>query len=380
MSVEQALRGARPGTARPITSLGREIRLGTASMASSNGVFIDVDRINTKKYARERPALAMALTDYLLLVDVNPRKALDIAAESTVVAQYSDWWWKAKLGRCYFKLGMLREAEKQYKSSLKDQPMVSTYLELSNVYLRLDLPNTALEVLTSASEQFPTEPKLTLFRARIYDMLNNDEEAMQLYKLTLQHDASNIEAIACVAAHNFYADQPEMAMRFYRRLLQMGVNSAELWNNLGLCCFQASQYDVALHCFERALPLADDSNMADVWYNIGHVAIGIGDAGLAYQAFKVAVSVDPNHAEAHNNLGVLESRRKQFDAARSCYYTSLRLGRLFEPHFNAALLSHRSGDFQEAHKMATISKDIYPSHAETLELLKNLQEMLNSRS
>jgi tetratricopeptide repeat protein 8 len=61
------------------------------------------------------------------------------------------------------------------------------------------------------------------------------------------------------------------------------VNNTELWNNLGLCCFYASQYDMALHCFERALGLADDDNMADVWYNIGQIAIGIGDLGLAYQ-------------------------------------------------------------------------------------------------
>jgi len=39
-------------------------------------------------------------------------------------------------------------------------------------------------------------------------------------------------------------------------------------------------------------------------YNIGQVAIGIGDLGLAYQAFKIAVSVDSNHAESYNNLGV----------------------------------------------------------------------------
>jgi hypothetical protein len=35
--------------------------------------------------------------------------------------------------------------------------------------------------------------------------------------------------------------QPEVGLRFYRRLLQMGAVSPELWNNLGLSCFYASQ-------------------------------------------------------------------------------------------------------------------------------------------
>jgi lipoprotein NlpI len=48
---------------------------------------------------------------------------------------------------------------------------------------------------------------------------------------------------------------------------------------------------------------------ADVWYNLGHIAIGVGDLGLGYQAFKIAVSVDPQHAESYNNLGVLELRK-----------------------------------------------------------------------
>lgn len=53
----------------------------------------------------------------------------------------------------------------------------------------------------------------------------------------------------------------------------MGVYNAELFTNLGLCCFFAQQYDMTLNCFERALALASDENMADVWYNIGHVAL-----------------------------------------------------------------------------------------------------------
>ena len=65
---------------------------------------------------------------------------------------------------------------------------------------------------------------------------------------------------------------------FCSRLLQMGVYNAELFTNLGLCCFFAQQYDMTLNCFERALALASDENMADVWYNIGHVAVVNSDS------------------------------------------------------------------------------------------------------
>lgn len=67
-----------------------------------------------------------------------------------------------------------------------------------------------------------------------------------------------MEAIACIGMNHFYSDQPELSLRFYRRLLQMGINNAELFNNLGLCCFYAQQYDMTLACMERALSLADE--------------------------------------------------------------------------------------------------------------------------
>jgi tetratricopeptide repeat protein 8 len=50
--------------------------------------------------------------------------------------------------------------------------------------------------------------------------------------------------------------------------------------------------------------LAEDDNMADVWYNLGHIAIGIGDLALSEQCFKIAISVDSTHSEAYNNIGV----------------------------------------------------------------------------
>lgn len=341
MSLDRALQGARPGTSRPATTLGRQVRLGTASMQNSggdSGVFIDVGRLDLKRYAA-RPAIAKALCDYLLYHEHNPRAALELAAEATVACAFGDWWWKARLGKCYYQLGLFRDAEKQFESSLRQQDMVITLLELGKVYLRLDQPNTALERYERARDKFPGDTQLLVAAARVHDMLNDVDRSVAVYKDVLQLDASNIEAVACLAANYFYSDHPEVALRYYRRLLQMDVHTAELWCNLGLCCFYASQYDLTLSCFDRALALASDDCMADIWFNVGQVAVGIGDLGLAYQAFKIAVSVDSGHAEAFNNLGVLELRKGNLEQARANFQLAESLADfMFEPSYNRGAL------------------------------------------
>mmetsp|Transcript_29953 Transcript_29953/g.97554 ORF Transcript_29953/g.97554 Transcript_29953/m.97554 type:complete len:510 (+) Transcript_29953:54-1583(+) len=373
-TVEGAFQGGRPGTSRPVTSSGRFVRLGTASMVSeAGGPFINVDKLDLRKYAA-RPALARVLCDYIVYHDRNPKKALELAALATVQCDYQDWWWKARLGKAYYALGLLRDAEKQFKSSLTHQDMVASVLELCKVYIRIDQPNLALDCYNKAAETHVGETALILGAARVYDALNDMTQGVALYKKVLHYDAANVEAISCLAAHHFYTDQPEIALRFYRRLLQMGVSNTELWNNLGLCCFYASQYDMTLNCFERALALAGDDNMADVWYNIGQVAINIGDLGLAYQSFKIAISVDANHAESFNNLGVLELRKGNVEQARSNFQTGARLAEhMFEPYFNGGLLAFKLGDFQESHELASKALAAFPDHTDSKELLKQLR-------
>ncbi|KAJ9443391.1 Tetratricopeptide repeat protein 8 [Diplonema papillatum] len=374
-SVEAAFQGARPGSARPITAAGRFVRLGTASMRQETGrPFMNAERMDMKRKAT-RPTEAKVICDFLLYHDHNPMKALELASEATKAAEYNDWWWKARLGKCFHQLGLYRDAEKQFKSSLKTQEMISTYLELGKVFHKLDQPLTALELFEKGIERHPQDTHLLLACARIHEQLNNMEKGVAYYKQVLALDSSNSEAIACLATNHFYEDQPEIALRLYRRLLQMGVTNTELWNNLGLCCFYASQYDMTLSCFERALALASDENMADIWYNIGQVAIGIGDLGLAYQAFKVAISVDPNHAESFNNLGILELRKQNVDQARSNFQTASRLNpHIHEPLFNGGLLAFKLGDFQEAYTLTMKSLEQFPEHTESLELCKQLRQ------
>ena len=342
-------------------------------LSDPHGPFINVDRLDLRKYAA-RPALAKVLCDYLLYHEHNPKKALELAALATVSCSFGDWWWKARLGKAYYQLGLLRDAERQFKSALKEQRMVVTTLELGKVFLRLDQPNAALDLYLEGGEAFPGELSFSLGAARVLDALHDLPAAVQHYRQVLRMDGSNVESIASLASNHFYTDQPELALRFYRRLLQMGLNNTELWNNLGLCCFYSGQYDMTLTCFERAVQLATDDNMAEVWYNVGQIAIGIGDLGLAFQAFKVAVSLDANHAESFNNLGVLELRKGNLEQARANFTTAARLGpHLFEPFFNGALLAFKLGDFQESYHLATKSQQAFPNHTDTAELMKQLK-------
>lgn len=316
--VESAFKGSRPGTARPVSVAGRFVRLGTASMVNDpNGPFINLDRFNFA-HTVARPAVAKALMDYILYHEHNPKRALDLGAEATKASQFGDWWWKARLGKAYYQLGMLREAEQQFNSAIRNQDMIASYLELAKVYLKLDQPNTALDIYNKGVDKF-NDMSLLVGIARVHDQLNQWDKSIGFYKRVLQYEPTHVEAVACLASHYFYSDQPEVALRFYRRLLQMNVNNTEVWNNMGLCCFYASQYDIALGCFEKALALATDDNMADVWYNVGQIGIGLGDVNLAFQAFKVAISVDHNHAESYNNLGILELRKQNYEAARAYF-------------------------------------------------------------
>ncbi len=72
---------------------------------------------------------------------------------------------------------------------------------------------------------------------------------------------------------------------------------------------------------------------------MGQVAIAIGDIGLAYQTFKIAVSVNPSHAESYNNLGVLELKRGSFEQARSNFQVAERLA----PHLHEPKCVHAFG-------------------------------------
>uniref|UniRef100_A0A0M3IBS7 TPR_REGION domain-containing protein n=1 Tax=Ascaris lumbricoides TaxID=6252 RepID=A0A0M3IBS7_ASCLU len=340
-TMEQSLRTSRTSkTARATSSSSaRLVRLGTASMvAQSGGPFINLARLNVEKYARDTN-INRLLFEYVFYHEADIKIAHQIAAIATKCAEYSDWYWKNQLGKCYYRLGMFTDAIKQFQSSLNNQKMVETYAYLAK-------------------------------------QLGEMEKSVETYKCVLRQDASNIEAIACVATNYFYSDQPEIALRYYRRILQMGVNNAELFMNLGLCCFFCQQFDLSMSCIERALSIADDDVVADTWYNTGNILLATGDTVMASRCFRLAMAADSSHAESVCNLAVLQMRDGKLEQSRALFLSAIQKGpHLFEPHFNLALLTYQLGQFDESRSLVLKALEIFPDHVYSKTLLGYIEQM-----
>ena len=366
-------------TARASTAMGRRVRLLTASAMASGtaGQFVDVERLDMRKYAG-RPALGRALFDYLAYHEGNARKAAELANEA--VDRYPrDWWWLARLGKASYQLGLLREAAERFKASLALAPMAVVSLELAKTQLRLDQPAAALATCRAALERAPSDARILVCIARIQEMLGDDDAMASTYKLVLGEEPSHVEALAMLAGRHFYDDQPEVALRYLRRLLQNGAvaRSPALLCNVGLAAFAAGQFDLALGPFSQALRVADDDETSsDIWYNVGTVGIAVGDLNLAYQAFRIAATLNTSNALALTNVGVLESRMGKATLARGSYARAARASpHVYEARFNSAVSAFLAGQYETSFGHVTESKCVFPEHPESEVMLAQLHQL-----
>lgn len=116
-------------------------------------------------------------------------------------------------------MGMIKDAERQFLSAIKQQNMIVLHLELVKVAVKQDQPLRAIELYNKALDLFKNESSFKIGIARIHELLNDPGQAFIMYKQILLHDNNNVEAIASIASYHFYTDQPEVALRFYWRLV-----------------------------------------------------------------------------------------------------------------------------------------------------------------
>jgi tetratricopeptide (TPR) repeat protein len=132
---------------------------------------------------------------------------------------------------------------------------------------------------------------------------------------------------------------------------QGAPNEAERLMSVAKAAQEQGQYDDAIRAYRQVVVLSKDSpkNAALAYYNAGVLYLRFKKYEDAVNAFRQSILLDPNSAEANNNLGEALGALKQYPAAVTAFQRAVALdGNLLIAQFNMGLTYNQMGQPQYA--------------------------------
>ncbi|KMN50577.1 hypothetical protein VL04_10645 [Chromobacterium violaceum] len=162
------------------------------------------------------------------------------------------------------------------------------------------------------------------------------------------------------------------ALRAAQAGLQAEPGNAPLWNLLGVCAARLGQAALAEQCWRQALSL--DPATPDAHYNLGCLAAERDDAAAADAHYRAELARDPGHASSLGNLGNLLQDAGRLDEAETCFRRRLAIQPGAAAHYQLGRLLAERGRNGEAEAQLRACLDETPDDVEALQLLGRLLE------
>ena len=129
------------------------------------------------------------------------------------------------------------------------------------------------------------------------------DKAEETYLQVLQQDKNNVPTLANLAAIELDLGHLETAETNIKQAVALAPTDAYSFFVLGRLKFAQKQYDAAIDAFSRTAKL--DPQDAQAQNFLGLALSEKGLRGPAETALRKAIQIDPNCADAHNNLAVV---------------------------------------------------------------------------
>lgn len=253
--------------------------------------------------------------------------------------------------------GKYDQALDHYRQAIKQRPdYANAYNNLGmTLYLIGRLPEALVEV-TKATKLKESYAEAYYNQALIYKKLGRNKEAVRACELSLKYEtnpAYQDDTRKLIAQLSFSPESNHMvsgltymtkqkwsyAEQEFRQAVNAGNGSDPVaWNNLGLSLAKQGKYEQAISAYKKALGLKPQ--FAQAQYNLGQSLRVIGDLSAAKAAFKNAISDSAGkHALAHNALGIVLKQEGDLTGALYQYKMAIDSSKDKLPvaHFNSAL-------------------------------------------
>ena len=132
-------------------------------------------------------------------------------------------------------------------------------------------------------------------------------EAVKAFEVVLEVDSEQPAVWANVGNCHTKLGQYDKALEAYDRAIALEPENAAHYQNKGSVYASNGEAEKAREYYEKAASMSTELSPADAavnYYNMGVTYINGGQSQEAAEALKKAVELDPNHAEAHYQLGI----------------------------------------------------------------------------
>ena len=166
------------------------------------------------------------------------------------------------------KEGRLDEAITTYLEVIEIDPESAPgHAGLGIAYYQAENYQVAIDTMTRALEldaELTVAPTLQLFIGHSMGALGRGEEADAQYKLALELDPRNADALDHLAMSRFAQQRFEEALELYRTLADVQPDNASTHSNLGAVLHHLGRNEEAMESIERALAIDPDHELATV--------------------------------------------------------------------------------------------------------------------
>lgn len=234
-----------------------------------------------------------------------------------------DWEIHHQKGLCFGRAKQFGAAAEAFMKANSISRHESTYEQLGRIYQTQENWSSAIAVYLEALELAPDSPETLAMLGVLYLRLGETYRAFEYLDLALTKEPQNPRTILAAGSIIQDHDDVDVALVKYRVAAVKEPNSAQLWNNVGMCFFSKNRFVACIACLKKALYL--DPFEWIISYNLGLAHLKTGQHASAFHFLSGCVKRKPDFASAYIYLAVSLAKLDDLPNAKAAYDRAIRL-------------------------------------------------------
>ena len=244
------------------------------------------------------------------------------------------------LGQVYVRNAEFAKAELTLKRALNLKPdSPETLSLLAQVYSAQQKPVDALDLLVRAHKIAPENTDVIYYLARVSMSQNYYEDSIPLLQSGLKIAPQRADLHAALGESYFMSGKAEKAIEEFKQLIELDP-TARSYAFLGLSYRQLGRFDEARTYFQEGLK--KDPRNPSCLFNMGYIEERQGNHEAAEQRFQEVLRLSPDHAETLLELANLRIASKRYAEAAVLLRKYVRVSRAPAPGYYKLAMVERS--------------------------------------